>query len=80
MMHLDIITPEKKLFSGNIKLLQVPGTKGPFEILRNHAAIVSTLSSGKIKIVTNDDQKSFFDIRQGVVEVKNNKVVVLATV
>ncbi|HEY9124249.1 MAG TPA: ATP synthase F1 subunit epsilon [Bacteroidales bacterium] len=80
MMHLDIITPEKKLFSGNIKLIQVPGTKGPFEILRNHAAIVSTLSSGKIKIVTNDDQKSFFDIRQGVVEVKNNKVVVLATV
>ncbi len=79
-MHLDIITPEKKLFSGNIKLIQVPGTKGPFEILRNHAAIVSTLSSGKIKIVTNDDQKSFFDIRQGVVEVKNNKVVVLATV
>jgi F-type H+-transporting ATPase subunit epsilon len=79
-MHLDIITPEKKLFSGSIKLIQVPGTKGQFEILRNHAAIVSTLTSGKIKVVLPDDQKSFFDIRQGVIEVNNNKVVVLATV
>jgi F-type H+-transporting ATPase subunit epsilon len=43
-MHLEIVTPEKKVFSGEIKLIQVPGSKGQFEVLRNHAAIISTLT------------------------------------
>jgi F-type H+-transporting ATPase subunit epsilon len=77
-MHLEIVTPEKKVFSGEIKLIQVPGSKGQFEVLRNHAAIISTLREGKIKIISPDGDKTFFDIEGGVIEVKNNEVIVLA--
>jgi len=77
-MFLEIVTPEKKIFSGDIKLIQVPGSKGQFEVLNNHAALVSSLSSGKIKVVNLEGEKTFFDIQGGVIEVKNNKVVVLA--
>ena len=77
-MFLEIVTPDKKVFSGNIKLIQVPGSKGQFEVLRNHASIISTLSSGKVKVVSHEGEKTFFDIQGGVIEVKNNKIVVLA--
>jgi F-type H+-transporting ATPase subunit epsilon len=77
-MHLEIVTPEKKIYSGEIKLILVPGAKGPFEVLRNHASIISTLTKGKIKVVSKEDEKAFFDIVGGVIEVKNNKVIVLA--
>lgn len=77
-MFLEIVTPDKKVFSGEIKLIQVPGSKGQFEVLRNHAAIISTLAAGKVKIVSPDGEKTFFDIQGGVIEVKNNKIVVLA--
>ena len=77
-MFLEIVTPDKKIFSGDIKLIQVPGSKGQFEVLNNHAALVSSLSSGKIKIINLEGEKTFFDILGGVIEVKNNKVVVLA--
>jgi F-type H+-transporting ATPase subunit epsilon len=77
-MHLEIVTPEKKVFDGEIKLIQVPGSKGQFEVLRNHAAIISSLNKGKIKVVSKEDVKTFFDIQGGVIEVNNNKVVVIA--
>ena len=77
-MFLEIVTPDKKVFSGKIKLIQVPGSKGQFEVLRNHASIISTLSEGKIKVVSQEGEKTFFDIQGGVIEVKNNNVVVLA--
>jgi F-type H+-transporting ATPase subunit epsilon len=77
-MYLEIVTTEKKVFNGEIKLIQVPGSKGQFEVLRNHAPIVSTLIQGKIKIVAPDDKNTFFDIFGGVIEVKNNKIIVLA--
>ena len=77
-MFLEIVTPDKKVFSGEIKLIQVPGSKGQFEVLRNHAAIISTLSAGKVKVVSPEGAKTFFDIQGGVIEVKNNKVIVLA--
>lgn len=79
-MHLEIVTPEKSIYSGTIKLIQVPGSKGQFEVLRNHAAIISTLIAGKIKVVDHEDKKSFFDIKGGVVDVNNNKIVVLAEI
>ncbi len=79
-MLLEIVTPDKKVFSGNIKLIQVPGSKGQFEVLRNHAAIISTLSAGKIKVVSPEGEKTYFDIQGGVIEVKNNNVVVLAEI
>lgn len=77
-MHLEIVSPDKKVFSGEVKLVQVPGTSGSFEILKNHAPIISTLDKGRIKIVEMDDKEQFFEIDKGVIEVKNNKIVLLA--
>jgi F-type H+-transporting ATPase subunit epsilon len=77
-MLLEIITPEKKLYSGETSLVQVPGSKGQFAILENHCNIISTLDKGKIKVVNPEGSKLFFDISSGVIEVKQNKVVVLA--
>jgi F-type H+-transporting ATPase subunit epsilon len=77
-MFLEIITPSKKVFSGEITLIKLPGAKGSFEILNNHAPIISTLEEGKIKIIEANEQISFFDVDGGVVEAKNNKIIVLA--
>ena len=77
-MYLEIITPVKKVFSGEVKLVQLPGTKGSFEILTNHAPIISTLEKGRIKIVDRNDQVSFIEITGGVVESKSNKISILA--
>ncbi|MGW8315555.1 MAG: ATP synthase F1 subunit epsilon [Bacteroidales bacterium] len=77
-MLLEIIAPDRKLFQGEVDLIQVPGSKGSFEILRNHAPIISTLEPGQIKIVDQKGSTSFFDIGGGVIEAKNNKIIVLA--
>ena len=77
-MFLEIITPDRTLFTGEVKLIQVPGTKGSFEILKNHAPIISTLEQGTIKIIDQQDQEDFYDILGGVIEVKKNKVVILS--
>ena len=77
-MHLEIITPEKKLFAGEIKLLKVPGTKGSFEILKNHAPIISTLEKGSVKIVNPEGIQTTFDIGGGVIEAKENNIIILA--
>jgi len=77
-MQLEIITPTTKLYSNDVFLVQLPGTKGSFEILNNHAPIVSSLTEGTIKIIDSKDQTSFYEISGGVVECKSNKIVVLA--
>jgi F-type H+-transporting ATPase subunit epsilon len=61
-----------------VDLVQVPGSKGSFEILRNHAPIISTLEQGRIKIIDQKGGITFFDVNGGVVEAKNNKIIVLA--
>ncbi len=76
-MQLDILTPDKTVFSGEVEEVTFPGTKGQFQVLKNHAALVSSLSKGKIKINTASGE-TFFEINGGVVEVLNNKIVVLA--
>lgn len=76
-MELEIITPNKKLFSDKIFLAQLPGTKGLFEILDNHAPIISTLEKGVVKVIDNRNITTFFEISGGVVECHNNKTVVL---
>jgi len=76
-MELEIITPELVLFSGEIELVRLPGTRGGFEILKNHAPLISTLIKGKIKVKDISGVVSWFDINGGVVEVVNNKVRVL---
>ena len=76
-MFLEIITPEKKLYSGDAEIVKLPGTSGYFEIMLNHAPIVSTLIAGKIKVKDSKGVITSFDISGGVVEVLNNNVIVL---
>jgi F-type H+-transporting ATPase subunit epsilon len=77
-MLLEIIAPDQQLYSGEVDLVQVPGSKGSFEILRNHAPIISTLDPGTIKIVDRKGVSSYFEVDGGVIEAKNNKIIVLA--
>lgn len=76
-MQLDIITADKSLFSGEIESVTLPGSKGKFQILKGHAALISSLEKGKV-IVKDKAGKHEFDVTGGVVEVLNNKVIVLA--
>ncbi|MEZ4903095.1 MAG: ATP synthase F1 subunit epsilon [Spirosomataceae bacterium] len=75
-MQLEIITPDKKVFAGEATAVTFPGTEGQFQILDNHAALVSTIGQGIITVESNG--KETFTIDGGVVEVLNNKVLVLA--
>jgi F-type H+-transporting ATPase subunit epsilon len=79
-MNIEIITPEKKLYQGNVKLVKVPGTKGSFEILHNHAPIISTLEKGTIKVVSDTDETVYIDVEGGIVEVMHNNIIVLADI
>ncbi len=77
-MHLDILTPDKALFSGEVTSVVLPGSKGQFEVLKNHAAIVSSLDKGTVKVKTVDGNTESFEVSGGVVEVLDNKITVLA--
>ena len=77
-MQLEIITPEQTLFSGDVNLVQLPGIDGSFEILNDHAPLISALAAGKIKVQDAAKQLQYFEIQGGVVEVLLNKVLVLA--
>ncbi len=76
-MHLEIITPDKKLFEGEAKSLTVPGSEGSLGVLNNHAPMIASLKKGKVKVITASETKNF-EIKGGVIEVLKNKVVVLA--
>jgi len=77
-MLLDILTPEKLLYEGEIKSVKLPGTNGEFEILNNHAPIISTLSKGEICVTKTNNDKERFNINGGVIEMQNNKIIILA--
>ncbi|MBR4488819.1 MAG: ATP synthase F1 subunit epsilon [Bacteroidales bacterium] len=77
-MNLEIITPGKELFKGEVSLVQLPGLDGLFEVLNNHAPLIAALKEGKVKATDAQDQTLFFDIRGGIVEVLDNHVLVLA--
>ena len=76
-MFLEIITPEKKAFEGEVKSIKLPGISGGFEILSNHAPIISALTKGDIRIITADKKTEHLSINGGVIEMQNNKIVVL---
>jgi F-type H+-transporting ATPase subunit epsilon len=76
-MYLEILTPDKKVFSGEVSSVHVPGVNGQFQVLDHHAAIISTLGAGLV-IVREANTKKEFNIDGGVVEVLDNKVIVLA--
>lgn len=94
-MHLEIITPEAKIFSGEAEAVQFPGLDGSFQVLDNHAAIISALAKGVvkanlntafsspnsnelIKVDASDKKVIRVEIKGGVMEMQNNKVIVLA--
>lgn len=76
-MFVEIYTPDKKVFSGDATSVTVPGSAGSFQILNNHAPIISTLDNGKV-IIKNQNSEEVFLIQGGVVEVQKNQVIVLA--
>jgi len=77
-MQLEILTPGQHIFEGEVKLVKVPGSAGSFEILKNHAAIISALTDGELKVITESDETLRYKTSSGVVEVSNNHIVVLA--
>ena len=76
-MYLEIVTPDQKVFEGEVISVTFPGTDGSFQVLNNHAPLLSTLKKG---MIVYKDKKHEYDVMVdgGVVEVLNNKVVVLA--
>ena len=77
-MTLEILTPEQKVFSGDVYGVQLPGIGGLFEVLDKHAPLVSALKEGKLKILKDKNNNTVsFSIKSGFVEVLNNKTTVL---
>ena len=77
-MKIEIITPDKKIFAGDIKSVRVPGEKGSFQVLKDHAPIISTLEEGTVYIVDLEGREIQYVISGGVVEVKSNQIILLA--
>jgi F-type H+-transporting ATPase subunit epsilon len=77
-MKLEIITPDKTIFTGEVQLVQLPGLDGLFEILNNHAPMIAALGKGRVKIENEDKKLQYFEINGGVLEVLDNKVLVLS--
>ena len=76
-MKIKITKPNSILFEGDVKLVQLPGTGGKFEILENHAPIISTLEAGDIRIVLPDNTEQIFKVRGGVVKGQQNDILIL---
>jgi F-type H+-transporting ATPase subunit epsilon len=76
-MTLEILTPESKVFSGDVYGVQLPGISGLFELLDKHAPMVSALKQGNLKILKDKNASVAYAIKSGFVEVLNNKVTVL---
>lgn len=76
-MQLEIITPDKTVFEGEVESATFPGSKGTFQVLKNHAAIISSLEKGKVTYVTGN-KKHEITVTGGIVEVLQNKIVLLS--
>ena len=90
-MYLEIVSPEATLFAGEVTSVTVPGINGEFQMLKDHAPIVSLLQEGKVKIdgtisidedyasrFSEEDGKTILEISSGTIEMKDNKIIVLA--
>lgn len=75
-MIVEILTPDKTLYSGEAEVVTLPGTNGSFQILKNHAPMIANLSKGTLSIKTAGNKQQF-DVNGGLVEVLKNKVIVL---
>lgn len=76
-MNIEIITPDRKVFSGDASSVTLPGSEGQFQVLNDHASLVSTLARGAVVVQTAAGQQTF-TVDGGVVEVLQNKVLILA--
>ncbi|HPC98778.1 MAG TPA: ATP synthase F1 subunit epsilon [Bacteroidales bacterium] len=77
-MKIEIITPDQKVYEGDIKSVRVPGSKGSFQVLKDHAPIVSTLDKGPVIVVDQAGNVLNYEITGGVIEVKMNHIILLA--
>ncbi|HOB82796.1 MAG TPA: ATP synthase F1 subunit epsilon [Bacteroidales bacterium] len=77
-MKAEIITPDYKVFEAEIKSIRVPGKKGSFQVLKDHAPIISTLENGPVIIVDMTGKETVYEISGGVIEVRMNKIILLA--
>ena len=77
-IFVEIITPSKSAYKGNVKLINVPGSLGNFQMLFNHAPLISSLEIGKINLVDTTDKEIEYVTGGGTVEVRDNKILILA--
>jgi F-type H+-transporting ATPase subunit epsilon len=78
-MKLEIISPDKKLYEGDVKSAIFPGSEGSFGVLDNHAPMIATLKAGNVELTEVNNTRHEFAVKGGVVEVLRNKVIVLAS-
>ena len=78
-MFLEIISPEKTIYSDNVVLVQLPGEMGSFEILKNHAPLIALLEKGKAKIIDTERKMFNLELTEGIIEVKNNNIRILVS-
>ncbi len=77
-LTLEILTPDKLSYSGEVNAVTVPGTVGSFQVLYNHAPLLSTIDIGAIKVEVNNEKTIYFATGGGTIEVLNNKIKILA--
>ena len=77
-MYLEIVTPDEKIFEGEVVTATFPGSHGSFQILNNHAPLISILGKGDVRYKEDNKKEQVLSVDGGVVEVLHNKVVVLA--
>jgi F-type H+-transporting ATPase subunit epsilon len=78
-MNISILTPDREIFQGTVTSVKVPGTLGSFQVLKNHAPIVSSLSEGEVSVVREGGERMSFGIKGGFIEVLNNNISLLLT-
>ncbi len=77
-MQIEIVSPEKQLYAGEVAMAQFPGTEGSFQVLNNHAPLIATITAGSIRVRNASGKEETIEVRGGIVEVQKNKILVLA--
>ena len=76
-MNITVLTPDQEIYQGSITSVKVPGVGGQFEILKNHAPLVSALEAGEVRLKISGNENMNFSIEKGFIEVLNNEVSLL---
>ena len=78
-MYLEILTPEEKIYSGDVEYVILHGKKGSFGVLKRHAPLITSLNAGEVKIREDSGAEKFYEIQGGVAEILKNNIIILAT-